>query len=433
MKALNTSKILVYALALGAASLACSQEPSIVDQQQMQHSSSGMTSLASLIEEAKSKNPQILAADHSYKAAANVPQRAAALPDTQLMIQHLSVGSPRPFAGYTDSDFAYIGIGASQEFPYPGKRGLRAEVARHEADSLLAQTESTSRDVVDRVKAAYFHLAYVQQAIHVFEHHDQVLAEMQQVAESRYRVGQGNQQEVLKAQLQHTRILQEITMSRRDEGQLEAQLKQLLDRAQDSPDIVAEPLSERTLPYSASQLLQLVQQQNSAIHSQQAMLMQAQSQVALAQKEFRPDFSLQYMYQNTGRKFRDYYLLTFGITLPNRARRRAELAEAQEKQAKASHELQAETESQMAEIQQQFVAAQASSEQLKIYREGLIPEASATFRSALAAYQANRQDFQTLLSSFLDALDLDLQYQRELADHETALARIEALTGVTLP
>jgi len=433
MKALNILGILVCASAVGAAPLARSQEPRTADPQQMEHPISGATSLASLIEEAKSKNPQILAARHSYNAATNVPKRASALPDTQLVIQHLSVGSPRPFAGYTNSDFAYIGIGASQEFPYPGKRGLRAEVATHEADALLAQTESTSRDVVDRVKAAYFRLAYVQQALHVFEHHDQVLAEMQQIAESRYRVGQGNQQEVLKAQLQHTKILQEITMSRRDEGQLEAQLKQLLDRAQDSADIVTEPLAERALPYSSSQLLQLVRQRNPDVHSQQALLLRAQSQVALAQKEFRPDFNLQYMYQNTDRKFRDYYMLTFGITIPNRGRRRAELAEAQEKQEKASQELRAETQRQMADLQQQAIAAQTSSDQLKIYKEGLIPEAAATFRSALAAYQANRQDFQTLLSSFLDALDLDLQYQRELADHETALARIEALTGVTLP
>lgn len=222
-------------------------------------------------------------------------------------------------------------------------------------------------------------------------------------------------------------------MNRRDEGQLEAQLKQWLGRTQDSPDMVAEPLTESPLPGPSSQLLQLAQEHNPDIHSQRLMLRQAQSQVALAQKEFRPDFNLQYMYQNTDRKFRDYYMLTLGITLPNRGRRQAELAEAREKQERASEELQAEIQLRNAEIQQQFVAVQASAEQLKIYREGLIPQAAATFRSALAAYQASRQDFQTLLSSFLDALDLDLQYQRELADHETALARIEALTGVTLP
>jgi len=390
-------------------------------------------SLASLIEEAKTKSPQILAANHAYKAASHAPAAVAALPDTQVIVQHLSVGSPRPFAGYTNSDFAYIGLGASQEIPYPGKRKLRAEVAGREADTVQAQAASTTRDVIERVKSIYFRLAYVQQSIHVLEHHVQVLGEMQRIAESRYRVGQGNQQEVLKAQLQHTKILQEITMGSRDEGQLEAELKQLLDRTQESPDIITEALIQRALPYSAGQLFQLAQEQNPDIRVQRAMLTQTRSQVALAQKEFRPDFSLQYMYQNTDRKFRDFYMLTFAVTLPNKGRRRAELAEAAEKQEKAAQDLRAGIQKQTAEIQRQFVIAQTSAEQLKIYKEGLIPQAEAALRSALAAYQANRQDFQTLFASFLDALDLDLQYQRELADHESALARIEALTGVTLP
>ncbi|PYP90893.1 MAG: TolC family protein [Candidatus Angelobacter sp. Gp1-AA117] len=428
MKAFHCSGIIASALVLMALPAAFSQKR----MEGMQHPP-GATSLASLVEEAAQKNPQILAASHAWKAASHAPESAAALPDTQVMLQHVSVGSPRPFAGYTNSDFAYLGLGISQEIPYPGKRKLRAEVASREAQSLHVQLESTSRDVLERIKSAYFRLAYVQESIHVFEHHDQVLGEMQQIAESRYRVGQGSQQEVLKAQLQHTKILQEITMSRRDEGQLEAQLKQLLDRPQDSPDIVAEPLAQRVQPYSQSQLLQLIQQQNPQVHAQQEMLKQTQSQVALAQKEFRPDFNVQYMYQNTDRKFRDYYILTFGINLPNRGRRRAELAEAREKQERATQEVRIETQRQMADLQEQFVAVQTSTEQLKIYKEGLIPQAAATFSAALAAYQTNRQDFQTLLSSFLDALDVDLQYQRELADHESGLAKIEALTGVTLP
>src|SRR5215510_9498176 len=230
MKAFPVLRILVPGLVLLATLFAQAQQPG-----EMRHVAGGTTSLASLIEEARAKNPRILAALHAYKAATNVPKQAGALPDTQVMVQHLSVGSPRPFAGYTNSDFAYIGIGASQEFPYPGKRKLRAEVALREADALQARSESSTRDVIGEVKAAYFRLSYVQQAVRVLEHHDQVLGEMQQTAESRYRVGQGNQQEVLKAQLQHTKILQEIAMSRRDEGQLESQLKQLLGRPQDSP------------------------------------------------------------------------------------------------------------------------------------------------------------------------------------------------------
>ena len=431
MKAFPILKILASVLVLLTTTIVYAQQTGT--QEPMQHAGTSATSLAGLIEEATANNPRILASVHAYKASTHKPKQEGALPDTQLMVQHLSVGSPRPFAGYTNSDFAYIGLGASQEFPYPGKRKLRAEVAAREADSLKEQSESAGREVIGRLKAAYFQLAFVQQAISLLQHHDGVLANMEQIVESQYRVGKGDQQEVLRAQLQHTRILQEIAMNKREEGRLEAQLKQLLGRSQDSPDIVAEPLRERPLPYTSSQLLQMVKEQNPAIRSQQAMLRQAQSQVALTHKEFRPDFNLQYMYQNTDRKFRDYYMLTFGMNLPNRGRRRAELAESLEKQERAAREVDAEIQGRSAELQEQLSVAQTSSEQLKIYNEGLIPQAAATFRSALAAYQANRQGFQTLLSSFLDVLDLDLQYQRNLADHESALAQIEALTGVTLP
>jgi outer membrane protein TolC len=167
--------------------------------------------------------------------------------------------------------------------------------------------------------------------------------------------------------------------------------------------------------------------------SRKALADRSDKIVELSRKEFRPDFAVQYVYQNTDRKFRDYYMATFTVTLPNRSRRRAELAQALEDQKAAAASLDAETQRRVAEVQEQYEIARLSAEQLKIYREGLIPQAAATFRSAMAAYQANRQDFETLLSSFRDVLDFDEQYQKELSEHESALARLESLTGVTLP
>jgi outer membrane protein, heavy metal efflux system len=395
------------------------------------HSSALPVSLKDLIGEAERNNPEIAVAEHGYAAATHVARQASALPDTQVTLQHLSVGSPRPFAGYTNSDFAYIGLGASQEIPYPGKRGLRGQVANREADVRHVQIESVRRMVTDKLKAAYFRLAYLQQTLSALERNDHLLKEVEQIVESRYRVGKGNQQEILKAQLQSTKILQAITMHHREVGQLEAQLKQLLNRPQESPDIQTEPLAARILAYSASDLLSLAKQQNPDVQAQQAMLAKTESQVELAKKEFRPDFAVQYMYQNTDRKFRDYYMAGFSITLPNRGRRKAELAEAEATRDQANKRLEAEVQQRLAEVQDQYVVAQTSAEQLKIYRDGLIPQSTATFESALAAYQANRQDFETLLSSFMDVLNLEIEYQRELADHEVALARIEMLTGVS--
>ena len=93
---------------------------------------SGTTSLQSLVAELRQSSPAIRASEMAVATARYAPKQASALPDTEFMVQHFTVGSPRPFAGYSNSDFAYIGLGASQELPYPGKRALRASVAEHE-------------------------------------------------------------------------------------------------------------------------------------------------------------------------------------------------------------------------------------------------------------------------------------------------------------
>jgi len=391
------------------------------------------TSLRDLVQETEQKNPQIAASFHGWQASRNVPKQVSAFPETQVSVQQFSVGSPRPFAGYSNSDFAYIGFGASQDIPYPGKRQLRARVAEHGADSMEAQTDSVRRMVIGNLKTAYFQLAYIQQTLSVLLKSDELLNQVEQAAEARYRVGRSNQQDVLKAQLQHTKILQEIAHHHQEEGLLEAQIKQLLGRPQESQDLVAETLASRTLPYTAPDLLERAREQNPDVRSKQASIRQQDTQVKLAHKNFRPDLNVGYTYQHTGSQARDYYMATFGIRLPNRGRQKAELAEAQQKQEQARGEFDSESQRVLSEVQQQYVRAKTSEERLKIYTDGLVPQSEATFRSAMSAYQSNRQDFETLLSSFLDVLTLDLEYRSELVDHESALAELERLTGVDVP
>jgi len=411
-----------------------SQQASLAPESPGMAGHAGMpTSLRELIQEAEQKNPQIAASFHAWQASRNVPKQVSALPETQLSVQQFSVGSPRPFAGYSNSDFAYIGFGASQDIPYPGKRQLRAQVAEHEADSMEAQTDSVRRAVVGNLKMVYFRLAYIQQTLDALQKSDQLLSQVQEATEARYRVGQGNQQDVLKAQLQHTKILQEIAHHHQEEGLLEAQIKQVLGRPQESADIIAETLTLRALPYTAAELLQKAREQNPDVRSKTAFIRQQETHVELAHRNFRPDFNVQYNYEHNASQFRDYYIATFGIRLPNRGRQKAELAEAQENQERARQELDAESQRVLSEVQQQYIRATTSEERLKIYSDGLVPQSEATFQSALSAYQSNRQDFESLLSGFLDVLNLDLEYRSELVEHESALAELERLTGVDLP
>lgn len=180
------------------------QEQSAQGQPQLEHEGGVPTPLATLIEEAKRNDPAIHAAEQAARAATFVAPQMSSLPDPQFTLQQFSVGSPRPFAGYTNSDFAYIGVGASQQLPYPGKLKLRGAVADRDADTAKAHIDVVLQDEIENLKTTYFHLAYLQQTLGILQRNAALLEQMEQQAEAHYSTGKGNQLDVLKAQLERT-------------------------------------------------------------------------------------------------------------------------------------------------------------------------------------------------------------------------------------
>jgi len=391
------------------------------------------TPLSALLDEAAQSNPDILAARRAWQAATQVASQVSTLPDPQVSVQHLSVGSPRPFAGYTNSDFAYIGLGVSQDLPYPGKLKLKGEAAGRDAAVVRQKLESVRRSVLQQVKEAYFQIANIQETLDVLDHNDKLLEQIEKIADARYRVGQGNQQDVLKAQLERTKLLREITQQRSMIETQQALLKKLLNRTPGSAAVIAEPVVETSLPSSVDDLLAKVRTENPDVAGQQEMINRQSLQVEMARKDRYPDFSVQYMWQHTAEQFHDYYMLTFSTRLPIYRRRKLnpEMNQAVEELNRSRREYESQVQSAFFEVRNQYIAAQTASQMLKIYREGLIPQALATYQSGLAAYQTGRLDFETLLSAFLDVLNFDREYWKALADHETAAAKIEQLTGAT--
>jgi outer membrane protein TolC len=397
-----------------------------------EQASQSVTPLRALVDEAGKKNPQVLAARHGWKAAEQVPSQVSTLPDPEMIVQQFSVGSPRPLAGYTTSDFAYLGLGISQDLPYPGKLRLKGEAARHDASGAEKHFESVRRSAVEELKAAYFRLAYLQKTLAILDRDGRLLDQIEKIAEAHYRVGQGTQADVLRAQLQKTQLLGEIAMHHQEMWSEEAQLKQILSRPPDSADVLTEELSETLLPYTSDDLLQRVRAENPEVAGIQESVRRQSTQLEMARKDFYPDFNLQYMWQHTGPQFRDYYMLTLGVKVPifRSRKQQPEVAQAVEELNRSQREYEGAVQKAYFEVRDQFLAAQTSSELLKIYREGLIPQATATFQAGLAAYQSNRSDLQSVLSAFHDVLNFDEEYWRTLAGHETALARLEQLTGI---
>ena len=390
------------------------------------------TPLAALISEAQSNNTQLSAADHAWKAATHIAQQVMTLPDPQFTVQSYSVGSPKPFAGFSNSDFAYIGFGASQDIPFAGKLRLKGEVASRDADMQQAQADLLRTSITDQVKLLYLRLAYLDATLSILGRNDAVLKPIIETGLSRYSLGQGSQADVLKAQIEHTKILREVTMHHQEMGQLQASLKELLHRPQTSADIVPEPLSLTPMLRTAEELQALVVSHNPAISVDTANVHKEDARLKSAQREGKPDFNVGYMFQQTGGGYRDYYMLTLNMRLPRRKRVEAGVADAAESLERSRQELDSQVQQQLSEVQKQYIAVTNTAELLKEYQEGLLPQSEAAFRAEQTTYQSGKETLAPVLSSLLDVLTFEHDSQQALLDHETALARLETLTGAQL-
>ena len=408
--------------------------PGLAQDAEAAHQAAKATLLSELLNEAEQNNPQIQAAHLGTQAAKEMPAQVTALPDPTFQLQQVNVGSPRPFAGYTNSEFAYIGLGASQDIPYPGKLRLKGEIAKRDADIAASRADSVSLGVLGDIKAAYYQLAYLSQTLAILQDDQQLLKQVERAADARYRSGMGNQQDILQAQVQQTKLLRDISMHHLEEGKLQARLKQLVSRSQSSPDIQPVALIETPLHMPFDDILAAAEAQNPDLAATQHTIERQSLQVDAARKDFKPDFNIQAMWQRTDpTQFRAYYQITFGVKIPlHYGKQRAELAQAQAELSRARSDREAQSQQLAAELREQYVIAEQSAELLKINRQGLIPQARTGFQAGLAAYQNQRQDFQPLLTSYLDILRLEQENLQTLAEHETAIARVEQITGLSL-
>ncbi len=391
----------------------------------------GSDRLRALVDEALARSPVVLAAQRHWQAQTKVPIQASTLPDPQVSLQHFTVGSPQPFSGYESSDFYYTGFGFSQDIPGPGK--LRSQKAEAERDAEYAKHryESAERAVEEKVKEIYFELFYHAKTLAILDRNQDELRQIQQIAETRYRVGQGLQQDVIKAQLQTTEILKEHAMHHQEEDQQQLQLKQLLGRDLDSRNIEIGDVEMTQLQLDASQIAQLAGSGSPDLAADRAMETRSAEALRLAHQGYWPDFTVGYTYEKTGPKLKDYYMLNLGAKVPLYFwRKQTPAIEQAALEAESAREQTRATQLQVSsDAEGSLVAMRTAERIMSIYRDGLIPQAETSQASAMAAYRVGKVDFQTLLSSVLDLQNLRQEYYRSLADHEIAIAKIQQVIG----
>ena len=392
----------------------------------------GSDRLRALVDEALSRSPVVLAARSHWQAQTKVPIQAATLPDPEVSMQHFTVGSPQPFSGYESSDFYYTGFGVSQDIPGPGKLRLQKSEAEKDAEYAKHRYEAAEREVEEKVKEIYFELFYHAKTLAILDRNQDELQQIQQIAETRYRVGPGSAAGPDQGAASDHRDPEGARDAPSGGGSGTART-QAATRARSRLARISKSATSKLthLQLDSSQLAQLAGSGSPDLAADRAMEARSAEALKLAHQGYWPDFTVGYSYEKTGPGFRDYYMLNLGAKVPLYFwRKQTPAIEQAALEAESAREQTQATQLQVSsDAESSLVAMRTAERIMSIYRDGLIPQAETSQASAMAAYRVGKVDFQTLLSSVLDLQNLRQEYYRSLADHEIAIAKIQQVIG----
>jgi outer membrane protein TolC len=407
------------------------QSPSADMQAQAQISPPSSVGLDELAGEALKRNPGVQSALRQMDALRHRVPQAKTLPDPKASVGWM--GNIEPFSVQHIDPSSYRGVSAMQDIPFPGKLKLRGEIADREAEAARWDYEAARRKLVSDVKEAYYDYFYYWKAIEITKKDKDLLQKLSSIAEARYRVGKGVQQDVLKSQVELSLLDQRLTVLEQQNKTAQVRLNTLLFRDPEAPLAAPEKFEPARLGHSLDELYTLARGQDTGLQREQRMIERDQYAVNLAHQDYRPDFTVAYMYQQRPDLLDMHgFTVTANIPIFYRTKQREEVKEAKAQLETAQLSKENRQTELLFAVKAEYLQAKSSEDLMKLYSQAVVPQSSLTLESSMASYEVGTVDFLTILANFTTVLDYEVSYYRELSNYQMALARLEPLVGVEL-
>ncbi|HET8676147.1 MAG TPA: TolC family protein [Blastocatellia bacterium] len=390
--------------------------------------------LGELIEQALAQNPEIKAMQRSFDMMQTRIPQSKALPDPMLEAGYIGNALPVPPFDIQKGDPSSARMfSLSQEIPLPGKRSLKGRVAEAEAQAEWWGYEQTRLNVVAEVKDAYFELYYITKAIETLAKNKDLLEKFSKISEARYSVGKGIQQDVLKAQVEISKLTDQLLVLEQRKQTAQARINSLLYRNPDYPVGKPEEIKPQPFKQVLGELNELALANYPMLKAQKRRIDREQYAVELAEKELYPDFTVKFNYQNRP-GMPDMYGIIVGVKIPIFAgqKQRPAIAEAAASKATEEKRLQSAITLLLYRVKEKHLAATTAERLISLYGTTIIPQSSLSLESAIAGYEVGKVDFLTLIDNLMTLLKYQLSYYEQVSNAERAIAQLEPLVGVTL-
>jgi outer membrane protein, heavy metal efflux system len=393
--------------------------------------------LKTYINEALQSNPEIKRLVNQKKASEEAIRPAGALDDPMLTFGFFNL--PTNNFALNQQEMTQIGVGASQKFPFPGKRRLRSEIAGEQAKAddftLLDKLNETRAKVMQ----AYWGLSLAYSSHEITEKNKNFWEQVVKVSETRYATGQGMQADVLQAQVELGNYLDRLLQWQQQQDSLKAELNALRDR----PAVIAvnrpAALRPRQFTLKLDDVIAMLESRPQ-VKALKTQIDKQQKAVALARKEFWPDVNVGVDYgfrQNTptGQFRPDFFTSYVSINVPLwfKSKQAPRLREEQARQAAAENAYQAAWNELSAAVKDRVNKLQRLNQQIQLYTTGITPQAEQAAAASLTAYQVGNLEFARLVQNQIAVYQTELKLQEYLKDFEQNWADLEILVGQELP
>jgi cobalt-zinc-cadmium efflux system outer membrane protein len=380
-------------------------------------------------------NPDLAQMLARAKAMAAIPSQEGSLPDPQISFNAMSL--PTNNFSTRQEDMTQIGFGLSQAIPFPGKLALREQAALYEAEAATLSADELRLRLLSDVKTLWWQVFYLDRTMEIVDNNHTLLHQFVDIARSKYEVGEGLQQDVLLAQLELSKLLdQKITLTGMRRGTV-AKLNALLDQPANNPVQLPATLSIQMPEIrQEDRLYQLAETSRPLLESDRQGINAAQSKLELAQKEVLPDFNVEAAYgarNNMPDGTRRSDLLSLGVSMNvpifAGSKQNKMIDQRNSELMQQRYALQDRWNTVRAEITQSHSDYQRAKQQFVLFDTGIIPQARQTVASMLAGYQVNKVDFLNLVRSQITLFEYETQYWKALTEAQQALAQLCANVG----
>jgi outer membrane protein TolC len=387
-----------------------------------------LVTLKDLEQEALRNNPEIQMAVKKAEAAEKRETVASAFPDPMIGYEIQNVGRLSE-STVGQEEMSMRGFVMSQEVPFPGKLSTMGQAARKRAEAEQENARETSLKTLSSLRAAYYdyYLAYRSAAI--LEQTKELMKNFQRIAETRYATGQGLQQDVLRAQLEVSKMLDEIVEQEQKKEAQAAMINGLVGRNPLAP--LGRPADRLPTTFDADLdgLAAHAAAHSPVLASRQRMVEMNESELTASKQGYLPDFVLSAGVFDRG-SLKDVWTASVMVKVPlwfwnKTAGVNASSAEL----GSARHEYDATKFMVLSRIRDLYSMAKASEHHIALYEAAIIPQAKMAVQSATANYQVGKIDFLMFLDSQALLLKYQLAYEQELVNLNKSIAQIEEMVG----